>query len=128
MNIDKVIEGLINSESKVMNEHSVIVGKAWVDELKKHLKAQKDSQKKKQEEEFLKTRREKVAQDEFENSDLDGLECMDSDNWVTDGDYRNLKFYYKDKENPKGDSKVATFVVVFEDGTDEIIDSHVNVW
>jgi len=71
----------------------------------------------------------KMAEVEWDNSDLDGLQVIDADGWEQDGDGMWLKkFYYEDEENPDGDSKVATFVVIFKKNSDIIEDSHVNIW
>jgi hypothetical protein len=132
MGLKEIITGLVKSKSNgfqgQLQNGQVIVEEEWVKKLHNYLKDMEGYDKAVQEKETLEKLREEIAQECFEEDDLGGLTCEESDGWEKDGNYLNKKFYYKDDENPDGDSKVATFVVVFKEGTAELIDGHVNAW
>jgi predicted nucleic acid-binding Zn-ribbon protein len=62
-----------------------------------------------------------------EADDMEDVEVADSEGWLSaTGDPQwERKFYYEDAE-PEADCHVATFIVVFKDGSAEVKDSHVN--
>ena len=53
---------------------------------------------------------------------------VDSEGWQDSGDQYEKKFYYEDEENPKNDSKIATYIVIFKPNSTKVLDTHVNVW
>lgn len=78
--------------------------------------------------EVLDKKRREIAQDLFENSDLDGLTCVDSENFESSGDYYMIDFYAENEDNPKGNSIECSFVVEFKENSIIVLDSHVNSW
>lgn len=128
MNLIDAIEGLVNSESDDgCDKGLTVVEKKYVTYLKKHIEQQKKATKELDTIRQLREQREKIAQDLFEESPLDGLQCIDSDNWDTDDDHYNKKFYFEEFEEGK-DGRAATFVVVFEKGSIKVLDTYINIW
>jgi hypothetical protein len=75
----------------------------------------------------LQDARHAAADRKFETANLDGVTVNDTEGWETDGPDRLIrKFYYEDEEHPEGDSRSASFIVVFKPNTAKVTDSHAN--
>ena len=59
----------------------------------------------------------------------DESEVIECDGWEDDGDDRlTRKFYYDDPMKCEGESKIGTFVVVFDDNSTMIADCYSNTY
>lgn len=125
--LKNICQAILDNEDKVgwKGDLTVTSLKA-INKLRKYMNEQYKSEMEAKRKLELIDLREKVAQERFENDDLDGLQCEEQEGWETDGDTLLKKFYYENDENPEDGSKVATFAVVFKKDTDKVLDSHVN--
>ena len=120
-------EILDNEDSAGCDRTLTVTSRKACQKLRKLMKEVKEKEKEEKRKEELKDLRNVMAENTWDASDLDGLECIECENWEIDGDMMLRKFYYEGKSKTYPDEiESATFVIVFKKNSDYIKDTHIN--